>query len=104
MLKFEVWPPKPGKVHWTEMQTVKLTNYHGVMEDDFAHGERELTSIASHTGSILVAKIEGDNRTSIVMQIADELSEGWSEQSKSLFVYQVGYGAGLVREEIEAMV
>ncbi len=108
MLKFDSWPPQPGAVKWDERANDTLRYDHRVFADfafgeGFAMKESRLAEIAAFSGHLITSNLP-DNSSEIAFRIADELTSGWTENSRDLFLYQFGYGAGLSREQIDAQV
>jgi hypothetical protein len=108
MLKFDEWPPQPGAVTWDERATDMLRHDHRVFTDvavgeGFALKENRLAEIAAYSGHVIIANVPG-NSVETAFRIADELTKGWTENSRDLFLYQFGYGANLIRAQIDAQI
>ena len=99
MLMFESWPPQPGGVQWSDRVKDNLSHKHRVFPDvatghGFAHEDGDLTYMAQLVGNLLISNLP-DGSIETAFRIADELTEGWTELSKELFMHQFGYGVGL---------
>lgn len=108
MLKIES-PLQPGNVMWNDEARDQLRRHHMVFAN-FAFGEglpkdeRRLEDIATFTRGLIIANLETEDPARDSMRIAIDLTDGWTESARDMFVQQFGYGAGLNRDQIEAFV